>query len=107
MFLCIYLFLALLGLHCCTLAFSSCGKLGLLFTAVLGLLIAVASLVVSRGSRVCKLQWLWFLGSRAQAQYLWCIGFSCSAACRIFLDQGPVCLALAGRFFTTEPPGKS
>ena len=41
----IYLFLAALGLHCCTRAFSSCGEWGLLI-AVRGLLIVVASLVV-------------------------------------------------------------
>ena len=40
----IYLFLAVLGLRCCTRAFSSCGERGLLFIAVRGLLIAVASL---------------------------------------------------------------
>ena len=34
-----------LGLHCCMQAFSSCGERGLLFVAVRGLLIAVASLV--------------------------------------------------------------
>ena len=38
-------FLAALGLCCCTQAFSSCGEQGLLFVAVLMLLIAVASLV--------------------------------------------------------------
>ena len=37
--------LAVLGLHCRTQAFSSCGKRELLFIAVCGLLIAVASLV--------------------------------------------------------------
>ena len=42
---CIYLFLSVLGLCCCTRAFSSCGERGLLFVAVRGLLIAVASLV--------------------------------------------------------------
>ena len=42
----IYLFLAALGLRCCARAFSSCGKRGLLFIAVRGLLIAVAYLVV-------------------------------------------------------------
>ena len=50
----IYLFmylLAALGLCCCTWAFSSCGEWGLLFVAVCGLLIAVASLVVEPGSR--------------------------------------------------------
>ena len=41
----IYLFLAALGLCCCARAFSSCGERGLLFIAVRGLLIAVASLV--------------------------------------------------------------
>ena len=40
----IYLFLAVLGLHCCTRAFSSCAEQGLLFVAV-HRLIVVASLV--------------------------------------------------------------
>ena len=40
------LFLAALGLHCCTWAFSSCCEQGLLFVAVRVLLIVVASLVV-------------------------------------------------------------
>ena len=44
-FIFIYLFLAALGLCCCARAFSSCGERGLLFVAVCGLLIAVASLV--------------------------------------------------------------
>ena len=41
--------MAVLGLHRCTWAFSSCGERGLLFVAVHGLLIAVASLVVEHG----------------------------------------------------------
>ena len=41
--------LAALGLHCCAWAFSSCGEWGLLFVAVCGLLIAVASLVAEHG----------------------------------------------------------
>ena len=44
-----YLFLAALGLRCCAWAFSSCGERGLLFVAVRGLLIAVASLVAKHG----------------------------------------------------------
>ena len=40
-----YLVLTALGLCCCTRAFSSCGERGLLFVAVRGLLIVVASLV--------------------------------------------------------------
>ena len=39
-----YLFLAELGIHCCARAFSSCSERGLLFIAVRGLLIVVASL---------------------------------------------------------------
>ena len=38
--------MAALGLRCCVWAFSSCGERRLLFVAVHGLLIAVASLVV-------------------------------------------------------------
>ena len=45
----VYLFMAALGLRCCVWAFSSCGEQGLLFVVVLGLLIAVASLVVEHG----------------------------------------------------------
>ena len=45
----IYLFMAAFCLCCCTRAFSSCSELGLLFVAVCGLLIAVASLVVEHG----------------------------------------------------------
>ena len=51
-FLFIYLFtylLAALGLHCCARSFSSCGERGLLFVAVRGLLIVVASLVAEHG----------------------------------------------------------
>ena len=35
--------MAVLGLHCCTWAFPGCGEQGLLFIAVRGLLIVVAS----------------------------------------------------------------
>ena len=45
----IYLFMAVLGLCCCAWAFSSCGKQGLLFVAVHGFLISVASLVAEHG----------------------------------------------------------
>ena len=54
---CIYLFLAVLGLCCCSRAFSSCGERGLLFIAVHGLLIAVVSLAAEHG--------LWSCGSQA------------------------------------------
>ena len=45
----IYLFLAALGLRCCTWASSSYGTQGLLFIVVCGLLIVVASLVTEHG----------------------------------------------------------
>ena len=48
-FLFIYLFLAALGLHCCTWAFSSCSERGLHFIVVCGLLVAVAALVAEHG----------------------------------------------------------
>ena len=48
-FIYFYLFLAALGLCCCTQVFSSCSERGLLFVVVHGLLIAVASLVVKHG----------------------------------------------------------
>ena len=48
----IYFFLAALGLRFFVQAFSSCGEQGLLFVAVRGLLIVVASLVAEHmGSR--------------------------------------------------------
>ena len=44
-----FIYLALLGFCCRAWAFSRCGEQGLLFLAVCGLLIAVASLVVEHG----------------------------------------------------------
>ena len=64
----------MLGLCCCAQAFSSSGEWGLLFVAVRGLLIAVASLVAARA-----------LGARASVVVAH--GLSCSQACGIFLDQ--------------------
>ena len=55
-FFLIYLFLAALGLRCCTRAFSSSGERGLLFVAVRRLLIVVASLVAEHGLQVRGLQ---------------------------------------------------
>ena len=51
----INLFLAVLGVRCCTWAFSSCGERGLLFVVVRGLLIA-------SGFSCCR---AWALGMRA------------------------------------------
>ena len=45
---------------------------------------------------------------RLQSSVVVAFGLCCSTACGIFPDQGsnPVSPALAGGFFTTEPPGK-
>ena len=108
--------MAALGLHCCARASSSCDERGLFFVAVRGLLIAVAclccgaralgtlaSVVAARGLSSCG---LWALEHRLS---------SCGA--RAYLLHGmwdlpgpglePVSPALAGRFLTTAPPGKS
>ena len=56
LFILFVLFLAMLGLRCCARAFPSCGEQGLLFVAVHGLLIEVASLVAEHGLYVHRLQ---------------------------------------------------
>ena len=94
------LFLAVLGLHCYTWAFSSCGERGLLFVAVRGLLIGWLLLLQSTGSRrkgfsscsVCAL-------GRVGLVALWHVGSSRTIE--------PVSPALAGGFLTTAPSGKS
>ena len=111
----IYLFVAVLGLRCCTWAFSTCGKRGLLFVAVYGLLIAVASLVGEHGLQALRLsscgawaQQLWLTGSRAQAQQLWHTGL---VVPRMWDPPRPgvkpTSPALAGGFLTTAPSWKS
>ena len=102
-----YLFWAALGLRCCTWAFSSCGERGLLFFAVRGILIVVASLVEhglqARGLSSC--------GSRALERRL----SSCRAWAQLLHSMWdlprpgiePTSPALAGGFLTTAPPGKS
>ena len=62
-------------------ALSGCGGWGLLCLAVCGLIPAVASLWSVDSAQ--GLQELRLTGSRATAQWLWCLG---SAACGIFLD---------------------
>ena len=91
----IYLFLAALGLCCCTRPFSSCGERGLLFVAVRGLLTAVVSLVAEHGLQARGLQQLWHVGSAVVARGFQSAGsavvahgLSCSVACGIFPDQG-------------------
>ena len=91
----IYLFMAVLGLHFCARAFSSCGKWGPLFITVRGPLTVVASLVAEHRLQTRKLG---NCGSRAQLlRGMWDLP-------RPGLQ--PVSPALAGRLSTTAPPGK-
>ena len=102
------LFLAALGLHCCSWAFSSCGGWGLLFIAVSGLLIAVASFVVEHRLQAHGLS---TCGSRALVHRL----STCGTWAQLFRSMWdlpgpglePVTPALAGKLPTTAPPGKS
>ena len=87
--------LAVLGLHFCARAFSSCGKRGSLFIAVRGPLTITASPVAEHRLQTCRLS---SCGSRAQLlPGRWDLP-------RPGLE--PVSPALAGRFSTTAPPGK-
>ena len=90
-----YLFLAVLGLHFCARAFSSCGKQGPLFIAVRGPLAIAASLVAEHRLQTRRLS---SCGSRAQLlRGMW-------DPPRARLE--PESPALAGGFSTTAPPGK-
>ena len=87
--------MAVLVLHCCATAFSSCGKRGPLFIAVRGPLTIAASLVVGHRLQTRRLS---NCGSRAQLlRGMWDLP-------RPGLE--PVSPALAARFSTTAPPGK-
>ena len=88
--------MAVLGLHFCARAFSSCGKRGPLFIAVRGPVTIAASLVAEHRLQTRKLS---NCGSRAQLlRSMWDLP-------RPGLE--PVSPALAGRFSTTAPPGKT
>ena len=79
----IYLFLAVLGLHCCVgvspVAVSGDYSLGV----VGGRLVAVASLVVEHKFKAQRSQQLQHMGSVIPAR-----GLSCSEACGIFRHHG-------------------
>ena len=94
-YLFIYLFLAVLGLRFCARAFSSCGERGPLFIAVRGPLTVAASPAAEHRLQRRRLS---SCGPRAQLlRGMW-------DPPRPGLE--PVSPALAGRFWTTAPPGK-
>ena len=87
--------MTVLSLRFCARAFSSCGEWGPLFIAVRGPLTVAASLVAEHRLQTRRLS---SCGSRAQLlRGTWDLP-------RPRLE--PVSPALAGRFSTTEPPGK-
>ena len=92
---CVYLYLVVLCRHCCMCVFFNCSEWGLLF-------------VVCAGFVLWWLLLLWSMGSRA--------GFnSCGTQASLLRGLGdlprpgiePVFPALAGRFLTTGPLGRS
>ena len=94
-FIYLFLFMAVLVLHFCARAFSSCGKRGPLFIVMPGPLTIAASLVVEHR---CQTHRFSSCGSQAQLLHgMWDLP-------RPGLE--PVSPALAGRFSTTAPPGK-
>ena len=87
--------MAVLGLHFCVRAFSSCGKREPLFIAVHGPLTIAASLVAEHRLQTCRLS---NCDSRALLlRGMWDLP-------RPGLE--PVSPAFAGKFSTTPPPGK-
>ena len=70
LFILIYLFLAVLGLHCWARALSSCGERGPLSAAVHRPLIAVASPAAEHRLQARRPQQLWHVGSAAAARGL-------------------------------------
>ena len=78
-----YLFMAVLGVHCCAQAFSTCKEQGLLSGHD-----AQASLYSGFSccrTWACRLQLLWLMGA---GSVIVAQGLSCPKPCGIFLDQG-------------------
>ena len=94
-FILFYLFLAALGLRCCSRVFSSCGQRGYSLLLCAGFSLRWLLLLQSMGSRHAGFS---SCGTQAQLPHgMWDL-----------LRPGlePVSPALAGRFLTTAPPGK-
>ena len=97
-FISFYLFLGVLGLHCCSWAFSSCGEWGLLCSCG-------AWLSHCDGFSSCRAQALGCVGFSSCVPGLWSTGaivvargLSCSAACGIFLGRDGIHVSCIGRW---------
>ena len=95
-------FLATLGLHCCSQAFPSCSKQGLLFSC--GGFSCCRAWAPDAQASVVAAPRLQSTGSVVAVH-----GLSCSVASGVFpnLASSPCPLHLAGRLFATGPQGKS
>ena len=103
----ICLFLAALGLRCCGWALSSFNERACPSLWCSGFSLLWLLSWWSTDSRVCGLQWLWLLDSRAQAQELWLMGLVTHSVWNLPRPGlKPMSPVLAGTFFTTEPPEK-
>ena len=112
----IYLFLAVLGLRCCARAFCSCGERGYsssLRCAGFSLqwLLLLQSTGPGHAGSVVVVSGLSSCGSRALGYRLSSCGAWAYLLHEVWDPLGPgiklVSPALAGRFLTTAPPGKS
>ena len=104
--------LAVLDRHCCVDFPPVAASGGDSAVAVQRLLTAAASLAVDAGSRACGLQPLYHMGSvavapRLQSTLLWHTSLVAPrhVGSSLIRDQ-TVSPALAGRFFSTQSPGK-
>ena len=89
-------------------AFSDCSERGCSCTGCPGSSLQWLLLLQSVGSRASRLQQLQFVSSRPQAQQLWLTGLVALQHVGSFQNRDRnMSPALAGRFFTAEPPGKS
>ena len=85
-----FLFLATLGLRCCTRAFSSCGE---------------QELLSGCGVLASRLWWLLFSGLQSSGSVVVMHGLSCSVARGLFLGQGLNCKATLNHWASREVPG--
>ena len=89
-------------------AFSDCSEQGCSFAGCPGSSFRRLLRLQGAGSRASRLQQLQFVGCRPQAQQLWLTGLVALQHEGSFQNRDRnMSPALAGGFFTAEPPGKS
>ena len=108
LFIYLFIYLAVLGLRCCTQAFLQLRQAGATLPCNAWFLIVVASLVAEHRLQACGLS---SCGSRALERRLSSCGAQVQLPCGMWdlprPGLKPVSPALAGGFLTTAPPGRS